>query len=272
MTDTAALDSATNTAADPPTLTIYESVLWVNPLSGRWSPGRGWAAQPYRVHQRLSMAFPSDERKKNDQQGIQPYKPEDFLTPRPNGQGYGVARSQGGFLFRIEGGPEPHVVVRSVIEPDWNYAFQNAPELLRDAEPIRFRQRTYRFDADPQKTKFAFRLLANPTMRATPTSPPAGGYRLNRKPGEKRPRHALREESGQRDWLMRKAAEAGFAVEGGFVVTPLGDVRHKEKRWFSVLFEGTLTVADLPRFADALVQGIGSGKAFGFGLLSLAPG
>lgn len=39
----------------------------------------------------------------------------------------------------------------------------------------------------------------------------------------------------------------------------------------SVLFEGTLRVADLDRFRAALMEGIGSGKAYGFGLLSIAP-
>jgi CRISPR system Cascade subunit CasE len=38
----------------------------------------------------------------------------------------------------------------------------------------------------------------------------------------------------------------------------------------SVLFEGELIVTDVKAFREALMQGIGSGKAYGFGLLSIA--
>jgi CRISPR system Cascade subunit CasE len=38
----------------------------------------------------------------------------------------------------------------------------------------------------------------------------------------------------------------------------------------SFLFEGELTVIDEIEFRRTLVAGIGSGKAFGFGLLSVA--
>ena len=38
----------------------------------------------------------------------------------------------------------------------------------------------------------------------------------------------------------------------------------------SVLFEGELIVTDVEAFRAALVKGIGSGKAYGFGLLSIA--
>jgi len=39
----------------------------------------------------------------------------------------------------------------------------------------------------------------------------------------------------------------------------------------SVLFEGRLTIDDVEKFRETLAIGIGSGKAYGFGLLSIAP-
>jgi CRISPR system Cascade subunit CasE len=39
----------------------------------------------------------------------------------------------------------------------------------------------------------------------------------------------------------------------------------------SVLFEGVLQVTDPDGFRETLATGIGSGKAYGFGLLSIAP-
>jgi CRISPR system Cascade subunit CasE len=38
-----------------------------------------------------------------------------------------------------------------------------------------------------------------------------------------------------------------------------------------VLYEGELEVTDTAAFRQALEKGIGSGKAYGFGLLSVAP-
>ncbi len=39
----------------------------------------------------------------------------------------------------------------------------------------------------------------------------------------------------------------------------------------SVLFDGDLVVLDKMLFLEALSGGIGTGKAYGFGLLSIAP-
>jgi len=46
----------------------------------------------------------------------------------------------------------------------------------------------------------------------------------------------------------------------------------KGQRLRSVLYNGLLEVTDPDLFHRALIRGIGSGKAFGFGLLSVAPG
>ena len=42
--------------------------------------------------------------------------------------------------------------------------------------------------------------------------------------------------------------------------------------FYGVAFEGRLEVVDTALFHAALQAGIGSGKAYGYGLLSLAPG
>jgi CRISPR system Cascade subunit CasE len=39
----------------------------------------------------------------------------------------------------------------------------------------------------------------------------------------------------------------------------------------AVTFDGLLRIVDADRFRAALVQGIGSAKAYGFGLLSIGP-
>jgi CRISPR system Cascade subunit CasE len=77
---------------------------------------------------------------------------------------------------------------------------------------------------------------------------------------------------------MRRKAEAG-----GF---DIGDPEHlrtipKPRSYFqkagmsgvhfAVEFQGVLTVTDPSRFRIAFATGIGSAKAFGFGLLAMAP-
>src|SRR5947209_4829415 len=86
-------------------------------------PGRSWVGRPYRVHQRLCMAFPDGRRRADDPHFVAPFKPSDFAqhvhTPR---------NADAGFLFRIDPlpgvSPSRHgITVQSAIEPDWDYAF-----------------------------------------------------------------------------------------------------------------------------------------------------
>jgi CRISPR system Cascade subunit CasE len=91
-------------------------------------------------------------------------------------------------------------------------------------------------------------------------------------------------EAAQIEWLARKGGAHGFELlsrrEGGQMVdsvriTAEGLVRGRcdgrTITFLSVLFDGLLRVTDADRFATAVEQGIGSGKGFGFGLLSIAP-
>jgi CRISPR system Cascade subunit CasE len=121
---------------------------------------------------------------------------------------------------------------------------------------------------------FRFRLVANPTVKK----------RIDGKKNGRR--DACVTEQQQIAWLFRKGQAAGFRVLGtgdsggaegaGVVVMPLGrhqSIRGKEQGQlchFGVRFEGVLQVIDPNLFAAALQCGLGSGKAFGYGLLSIA--
>ena len=116
---------------------------------------------------------------------------------------------------------------------------------------------------------FRFRLVANPSVKR-------GGKR-----------HALYKEKDQRHWLETKGTgspeknrpASGFQVLD-VDVQPQGN-RHGRIRlsehekhyitFYPVLFEGTLQVTNSKKFTRALRTGIGPAKAFGCGLLSLAP-
>lgn len=73
-------------------------------------------------------------------------------------------------------------------------------------------------------------------------------------------------DAGQRGSVVDMRANPGLKITGskGRGENPL--------TFGSVLFEGRLRVTDADRFRQTLERGIGSGKAYGFGLLSIARG
>jgi CRISPR system Cascade subunit CasE len=98
----------------------------------------------------------------------------------------------------------------------------------------------------------------------------------------------LSREEDQLAWLARKGEQGGFRLIGVDVQPELPDTRvstaekvrgrrpaHDDTapmplRFGAVVFEGRLEVTDRATFLGTLRNGIGSGKAFGFGLLSVA--
>lgn len=128
-------------------------------------------------------------------------------------------------------------------------------------------------------TRLRFRLRANVTKKIE-TKTSADGTRRNGR------RVELHGEAARIQWLERKATQHGFAVlrarEAPEVVN-LQQIEEGKRRGFrqtadgprriifgSVLFEGELEVMDEGRFREALATGVGPGKAYGFGLLSVA--
>ena len=77
-------------------------------------------------------------------------------------------------------------------------------------------------------------------------------------------------------WLKRKAEAGGFAVDLDAVRTiPRGREYFFKPGargvHYATEFQGALQVTDAARFRETFARGLGSGKAFGFGLLVLAP-
>lgn len=111
-----------------------------------------------------------------------------------------------------------------------------------------------------QHDRYRFQVRANPTMRRTADGRRLGLFRPDLLEG----------------WMDRKASSGGFAVEQGSLVigAPL-EYRFVRKgrmgKHIGVDFRGVLRVTDRDRFVRAFVVGIGSAKAFGFGLLLLQP-
>jgi CRISPR system Cascade subunit CasE len=247
---------------------LYLSQLILNPRSPH---ARGDLADCRALHSRVLHAFPDRE----------------DIT---------AARDHFGILYRLERhSGTARVLVQSRERPDWSrlpvgYLRQPAGEPKRVDD-------LYARIVPGQELRF--RLRANPTKRVHER---AIGLQNARFAGK---RIELRSEADQLKWLARKGEAAGFALlhvgissgADSVIVSssiddardgdiPVVDVRTtgtaaKVVRYLpgrkldlafgSVVFEGRLRVTDVEEFRRTLADGIGSGKAFGFGLLSVAP-
>ena len=249
---------------------MYLSLLMIdvgdNPDRPR--PGRLWLRNLYHVHQRLCMAFPSEKRKSSDPDFIMPFDPKDFgCRVDSDGSGKQVhveRKDDAGFLFRIDPqrnidpkrGSRAMIIVQSSEKPDWDYAFHNAGFFLAAPPEVK--------PFDPRFAKgrhFRFRLMAYPTKRDIKS-----GKRVSVRTDQ------------LRQWFESKADIGGFRVErltdlqAGYVNFRKRDNAGKRDdagKLRSARFEGVLEVTDPDDFRRTLAKGIGPGKAFGFGLLSV---
>lgn len=188
------------------------------------------------------------------------------------------AREHHGLLWRLDDqGREMVMYVQSGERPDWG----SLPEgYLRGRAQVKCLQPV--FSAVEEGAEFSFRLTANPTRSVLP--PPNGAPRPR---GVRRPIH---DPELQIRWLIRQAERCGFLLaeshggEPDVLVLPrpprVGyknappNKRGRDRLKItvtSVTFEGRLRITDAEAFRFALRTGIGRAKAYGCGLLSLAP-
>lgn len=153
----------------------------------------------------------------------------------------------------------PYLLILSPDRPDLRDAAMQfgfvAPQIdaeIRDYSPL--------LNRIENSSHWHFRLAANPVKSLA-----------NKKRGEL---HAHITPYYQKQWLLERAEKHGFLLrEDEF------DVVHSQ--WYSFLkngqrmtlfmavFEGGLTVADADLFRNTLTGGIGHGKAYGMGLLTV---
>lgn len=196
-------------------------------------------------------------------------------------------RARFGLLYRLEplerASQLLRLLVQSQVAPDWSHlpARYLGPDPDGRGNPA-VRLVAEEFERISPGTRLIFRLRANPTRRLS-----------DRAPGREDPlvgkRVALLREKEQLAWLARKGEQHGFRLLATTANPELPDARAAvletargrrpiagstaspmPLRFGAVLFEGRLEVSDSTRFREALEHGIGSGKAFGFGLLSVA--
>lgn len=193
----------------------------------------------------------------------------------------GGARSEFGVLFRADSDSRSGritLLVQSEVEPDWtrlpnDYLLDDFDELENPA----VKRIDGSYDTLDLGRRLRFRLRANPTRRISSKN-------TDEKSGGQGKRVEIYGEDKQMDWLRRKSEQHGFRlltvrINPGVLnarAQPEGKIlgwrgkAEKPMKFGSVLFEGELEITDSALFSDALKNGIGSGKAFGFGLLSIA--
>jgi CRISPR system Cascade subunit CasE len=171
-------------------------------------------------------------------------------------------------LFRVDASDSgPVVLIQSLSEPDWD-ALELAPRAL--SQPAETKKYEPAFFSGQ---RLSFRLRCRPSKRL-PRDPNAEDS-SSRRTG---PRRDCRDDDARIAWLNRKGAANGFIVESvGLTLFSLDSIKSdKASRepggsFTAVQFDGVLVVTDPDLVFSAVQSGIGQQKAFGFGLLSLAP-
>jgi CRISPR system Cascade subunit CasE len=239
---------------------IYLSRMYLNPRS---RAVRADLVDCHALHRTILRAFP------------------------PTPDGVPTARDHFGVLYRVD--EDCHgaltLLVQSAVVPDWSRLLLGyfVPAGGGQANPES--KRVDQLYAGLEEGMIlAFRLRANPTRKVDTHSGPNGERRNGR-------RVVVRDEAEQLEWLRRKGSQHGFELLATTVNPDVPDVRAvgsakvtgarrlvdgevalagQRLTFGSVLFEGRLRVVDAAAMREALMHGIGSGKAYGFGLLSIA--
>jgi CRISPR system Cascade subunit CasE len=183
-------------------------------------------------------------------------------------------RTEQRVLWRLD--PAPGAVQLFVVspeQPDFTHLIEQAgwPTLSS------WRTREYGtfLDTLTAGQAWMFRLTANPTRSRRPEE------------GKRSQRYGHVTVAQQQEWLVRRCATAGFDVvgvpglDGGVCAADGVVVREREVAQFrrgdgrvtlaTATFEGQLTVSDPDALRATLTGGLGPAKAYGCGLLTLAP-
>lgn len=285
---------------------MFLSLLHVNVGDDpdRPQPGRLWLRDIYRVHQRLWMAFPDAERRAEDPFFLGAWDGPAIPEPKPNRREAGfLFRIERNVIPRIlvQSVQRPDWDYAFQNAP---YLLASDPDRrpkVREFDPAPRRDQAYRFRllanvvrsksvVHPSgKTRTTRAGLTIPRRRCTeilvhpkPIPDPLPVDPIERK------RLLLARWDPWRKWLDHMGAARGFRIVDEPAPPLLMEAVHvsvrnpgksrggsnqdkpTDKRYNAGLFNGVLVCTDPDPLRDAVATGVGSGKAFGFGLLSLA--
>ncbi len=170
------------------------------------------------------------------------------------------ARRDSGVLFRLDDTADgPVVLVQSQILPD-------LARLPVGYGTTQVRDLTSMFKVLGSGMQVRYRIAANASKRLRPSP-------QERAQGRSRGKVKALSGTAALEWWQRRAEQAGLLVHTA-VPTPMRTLRGRGEDGLLhglVRFDGLATVTDPVALTEAVLSGIGKGKAYGAGLLSLAP-
>lgn len=171
----------------------------------------------------------------------------------------GDARQKFKVLFSIRSKENiTELIVQSGIKPDWERSPLN-PRYFNEECGCKEISEIIE-EALKRGNSFSFHLTASPTKKICSE-------------GKNSKRILLTKEEEQISWLMRKGQQHGFEVVLSSIALRPPEAKSGRKKgvfFRSVEFSGKLLVKERNQFIDAFINGIGSEKAFGCGLLMLS--
>lgn len=213
-------------------------------------------ADPRMLHRTISGCFPAIEGQADRPQHLRE-------TPR----------NKFNILHRLERQRDGFVLyVQSTVSPDWSRLTPGYANRI-DVKPI-----DGLYSNISSGTRLVFRLAANPTKRAPKDD--KGDPKFQ---DAKRRRIDIRDDAKKIDWLTRKGEQCGFRLcrvstkneVASVDAAPMSAFKFKHDAGSVTLaratFDGVLEVTNADVFRNAIASGIGTGKAYGFGLMSVAP-
>lgn len=225
---------------------LYLSLLHLPRSHARWRH-----LDPYQAHQLVWLAFPD------------------------------VPAGERPFLFSLDArGAHHSLLVQSTRPPDWSVLNGDADVQTKSFAPERI----------PAGTSFRFFLRANPTVDrqgfrdgktrrvAVGTNPELVFRQMGRPKDAPSSPEAIEAWRRQElnEWLERQGERGGFCIRscepGPIISRRVVRIEHGRPRsrpmiFHEVEFTGALIVTDGEDFARARIQGVGRGKAFGYGLM-----
>ncbi|GLW66579.1 type I-E CRISPR-associated protein Cas6/Cse3/CasE [Actinomadura rubrobrunea] len=190
----------------------------------------------------------------------------------------------------------PHLIALTWSKPDWTHLVEAAGWPSADGDHYTIADYSPLLAQLAIGREFNFRLTANPVQNTSRPIKPTAIQIAQMGNGQRRSfRLGHRTADAQLGWLLRRTAKHGFEIlpartDPGLPdlpatdTTPAPDVRitHRERVTFTkgnrrrvvlhtATFQGHLRVTDADLLTRALLHGIGPAKAYGCGLLTLAP-
>lgn len=247
---------------------------------------RNWLKNPYHIHQRLWMAFSDDSQKKDSESAPFLYKFDTNGIP-----GSSIS---------------PRILVFSTKAPDWRKAFGDfsvleeipesnnikeiSPSFIQTGISLRFS-----ITANPTKKKKDYRSLFEEELKDFPEICDYSNQNLylegktileeliktvtkEQREKLKSKKVGLYREQEQLQWIAKRGSENGFEILDVMIESSDNSnafktkvtEKHKIPKIHTVTFSGVLRITDPEKFKTAYTKGIGSGKAFGCGMLLLA--